>query len=248
MEPLIQLRVFSLADEPSLYEQYLGLKYEVFVAEQGWTGLADPSGRRIVREEPYDEVGQLCLASTLDGEPIGVVRSIAVAKGFPHRELLEHHLHRAEVQVMWDQLGTMNALAVLPPYRGIKYRVVDLGWSGSAAKLLMLYAIHQMEHRGLRAALATTGSLASMRLCRHLGFWIIDRPKRVVHLHPAILAANVGIVFGSPPHLQAQLECTIASERARPLEASSLSLLRYLEERQSEVLRGGSIDAVYSGP
>lgn len=161
MASLVRLRVFSRTDKSLLYEQYLRLKYEVFVAEQGWSALADPLGRRRAAEDPFDENGHICLASMLDDEPIGVVRSIALAKGFPHRDLLEHHLGCAEVQAMWSRLGTLNAVAVLPAYRGKKFQAIDLGWTGSAAKLLMLFAIHQMEKQGLRAALATTGNVAS---------------------------------------------------------------------------------------
>ena len=198
--------------------------------------LADPSGRRAVKQDQLDNDGQLCLASMLDGEPVGVVRSIALSKGFPRRELLEHHLDRPEVQDMWKRLGALNALAVLSPYRGQKYQAVDLGWSGSVAKLLMLFAMREMERHGLQAALATTGNLAPMRPCRHLGFCLIDPPRSAPHLTAGILTTNVGIVFGSPLHLQAQRECASEVEAQRPLDASSLRLLNYFEEQQAKGL------------
>ena len=169
----VQLRLFASSENRSLYEQYLAFKYRVFVAEQGWTALADPSGRPIAREEPFDEQGQLCLASTPEGEPVGVVRGIALSRGFPHRELLEHHLHRTEVQAMWPYLCTLNGLAIFPTHRRKVYEAVGLGWKGSAAKLLMLFVIQQMELQGLKAALATAGGVTSTRLCRSLGFFVI---------------------------------------------------------------------------
>ena len=143
MPSLVRLLQFSPKDRPKLYEQYLELKYVVFVAEQGWTSLADPSNPGRVQEESFDENGQLFLASSEAGEPIGVVRSIALTAGFPHRELLEHHLERPETRAMWARLGTLNALAVLAPYRRRPCQAVDLGWTGSVAKLLMLYAMRR---------------------------------------------------------------------------------------------------------
>src|SRR5574341_1362557 len=169
MADLIRLTPFSKGGNRCQYEQYLALKYEVFVAEQGWIALADPLGRPIAREERFDEDGQLCLASTPEGDPVGVVRAIALAKGFPRRELLQHHLERQEVQEMWAYLCTLNALAVLPSYRRKTYEAVGLGWKGSVGKLLMLFAIEQMELQGRKVALATSGGVASTRLCRSLG-------------------------------------------------------------------------------
>ena len=143
---------------------------------------------------------------------------------------------------MWSRLGTLNAVAVLPAYRGKKFQAIDLGWTGSAAKLLMLFAIHQMEKQGLRAALATTGNVASTQLFRHLGFRIIDCPRPIPHLHPDIVATNVGIVFGSPQHLHAQRKCAIPVNFAQPLDTDSLMLLKYFAEREAEALRSVGID------
>ncbi len=236
MSSLVRLLHFSPKDNLKLYEQYLELKYVVFVAEQGWTTLADPSNRRRVQEESFDENGRLFLASTEAGEPIGVLRSIALTAGFPHRELLEHHLERPETRAMWARLGTLNALAVLAPYRRRPCQAVDLGWTGSVAKLLMLYAMREMERQGLGAALATTGGQASTRLCRSLGFQIINGVKPVPHLHPGIEATNVGVVFGSAAHVQAQQACGIPVEPAPRLDPAARALLKYFEECEKAVL------------
>ncbi len=235
--PPVELRLFARSEDRPLYQQYLAIKFAVFVAEQGWTALADPSGKPIAREEPFDEEGQLCLANTPEGDPIGVVRGIALSRGFPHRELLEHHLERAEVQGMWEQLCTLNGLAILPTHRRKVYEAVGLGWKGSVAKLLMLFVIQQMELQGLKAALATAGGVTSTRLCRSLGFFVIDSPTRAPHLHPEMVMTNIGLVFGAPPHLQAQRACGVRVDMARPLAEDSARLLRYFEERQAEVLK-----------
>jgi hypothetical protein len=245
MEPLIQLRCFSSSENRTLYNQYLALKYQIFVVEQGWIALADPSGKPIASGEPFDEAGHLWLASTPEGDPVGIVRGIALARGFPHRELLEHHLRRAEVQEMWDSLCTLNALAVLPSHRRHVYEAVGLGWRGSVGKLLMLAVMHQMELQGLKAVLATAGSIVSARLCRSLGFYVIDAPTQCTHLYPELVITNVGIVFGSPAHLRAQQDYEMRPQAVRPLSELSEEasrLLRYFEERQEEVLGGREID------
>jgi hypothetical protein len=242
MATLIQLRCFTSSENRSLYEQYLALKYQVFVVEQRWRELADPSGKPIARKEPFDAAGHLYLASTPEDDPVGTVRGIALTRGFPHRELLEHHLRSAEVQGMWAYLCTLNALAVVPSHRRNDCEAVGLGWKGSLGKLLMLAVMHQMELQGMKAALATTGGIVSTRLCRSLGFFVIDAPTRSTHLHPEIVMTNVGIVFGSPAHLRAQQDCGMRPKRVRPLSEDAARLLRYFEERQKEVLHARDLD------
>ena len=144
---------------------------------------------------------------------------------------------------MWAQLCTLNALAVLPSYRRKMCEAAGLGWKGSVAKLLMLFAIEQMELRGLKAALATAGGVASTRLCRSLGFHVIDAPTRAAHLHPGIIVTNIGMVFGSPAHQQAQQDCGMRLDTVlRPLAEDSVRLLGYFEGREAEVLGAKGID------
>jgi hypothetical protein len=170
-----------------------------------------------------------------------VVRGIALTRGFPRRQLLEHHLVNAELQEMWTDLCTLNALAVLPSHRGGVYEAVGLGWRGSVGKLLMLSAIRQMELRGLRAALATAGGIVSTRLLPPPGLPADDPPTRRPDIHPELVMTNVGLVFGSPGHLRAQQDCAMALEAGRPLGTDAVRLLRYFEARQSGVLGARTI-------
>ena len=109
-------------------------------------------------------------------------------------------------------------------------------------KLLMLAVMHQMEIQGLKAALATAGGIVSTRLCRSLGFCVIDAPTQCTHLHPAMVITNVGIVFGSPAHLRAQQDCGMRPQAVGPLAEDAARLLRYFEGRQEEVLQAREID------
>jgi hypothetical protein len=244
MKGRIRLRSFRREGHERLFRSYMALKYEVFVKEQGWSQLADESGLGVARPDPFDAWGRFLLARTEDGVPIGVVRGMALKDGFPHRELFEHHLQRAEVSRMLPKLCTFNALAVLPAYRRAKYEVMGCKREGTVATLLMLEVIGIMQREGMQGAVATAGSVASARLCSRLGFLFIDPPGRT-SLHPEFLMTNVGIVFGSPAHVRVQEESGIKPFTVGPPQSEAADLLHYFNERQHVVLGSMSLDSFF---
>ncbi len=232
--PLIVLRRFS-GNDKDLYHAYRELKYEVFVAEQGWHSLADRSAPRVASEDEFDVCGRFWMASTQEMVPVGIVRGSLLKEGFPRRELLEHHLHQPEVAAMLTSLCTINALAVRASYRRSHHRVKQWGWTGPIGKLLLLAIIRDLEAEGMEAAIATAGGPISARLCESLGFTAIDLPQKT-QLHPELVMVNIGMVFGSPQHLRAQEECGMRHGGEVALSAEAARLLAYFEERKTALL------------
>jgi len=163
--------------------------------------------------------------------------------GFPHRDLLEHHFRLPEVASIFDYFCTLNALAVIPAYRRKKYQVAGSQWSGSVAKLLMLAIISSLEQEGLRAAIATAGGLASARLCTNIGFFVIDRPS-TTPLHYELMT-NIGLVFGSEGHVEAQRKCGMQPKATLPLEHGTPNLLRYFGQRQKLVIGSKALESFF---
>lgn len=206
------------------YSAYRRLKYRVFVAECGWDALKDESGDELAREDPFDECSRFLLARTCHGLPIGVIRGIRLHDGFPHRELLQHHLPPENPTAEVRTTCTLNALAVLPDYRGRSFTVRGTEWHGTVAKLLMLGIVRSLEEEGQRAAIATCAGLRSVRLCVDSGFTVLDRPTKT-SLHPSLMT-NIGMVFESQAHIATQRACGIeplaggsGHDDARGLEA-----------------------------
>ena len=245
MSGQISLHSFRKEGHERLFRFYLELKYEVFVREQRWWQLSDGSGAPMARQDPFDAQGRFVLATTVEGAPIGVVRGVALKDGFPHRELLEHHLQHAEVSRMLPQLCTLNALAVLPSHRRAEHEVIGCAWKGTVAKLLMLEIIRIMVSEGMEGAIATAGNVASARLCSRLGFLFIDPPGRTP-LHPEFLMMNVGTVFGSPAHVRAQEASGMQPLATGPPQGGAADLLRYFEERSRVVLGSSSFASFFS--
>src|SRR5262245_27752116 len=130
MMDAISLESFTKHSHVDGYRDYLDIKFQVFVTEQLWTGLCDSEGTQLAREDPFDEHGRFLLARSMAGRPIGVVRGVSLREGFPHKDLLQHHLASAAVMPLRPLLCTLNGLAVLPEYRRHQYRVVERSWTG----------------------------------------------------------------------------------------------------------------------
>lgn len=239
----ILIKPFSPQSNHDLYRDYLKIKYDVFVTELGWSGLEDGSGEAIAQEDPFDNQSWFLAACADEGLSIGVLRVTPLKVGFPHRDLFEHHFHHVEFTCMVDHLCSFNALAVLPPYRRKKYRVSKYGWVGSVAQLLMLGLIQLMEREKLRGALLTASSLISTRLFLRLGFYVIDNPTRT-SLHSSTMI-NMGIVFGSDGHLQAQHDCRVTPTAPTFLEENALSLLRYFEHRHQQTIGSRNLESFF---
>lgn len=237
----IALKEFLKDGSSEFYRAYRRLKYQVFVEELSWRELIDSSEAATTKEDPFDAAGRFLLAVDDGGLPIGVVRAIALKDGFPHRDLFEHHLHHPQFSAMLQSICMLNALAVLPAYRGKTFRTAEQNWEGSVARLLVLGIMRLMEEQNNKAAIATAQG-AVVFFFQKLGFVVIDRPA-VTHLHPDIFT-NVGLVFGSSGHREALEACKMASsEPAAPAE-QTLNLLKYFEECQQSALGPDTLESL----
>jgi hypothetical protein len=225
-----------------LYQVYRRLKYQVFVVEGGWDTLRDGSGEAVAREDPFDECARFWLARTSDGLPIGVIRGSRLQDGFPHRALLQHHLPHFQPGTAVETTCTLNALAVLPDYRGQPCAVPARGWHGTVAKLLLLAIVRSLEAEGQRAAIATCAGLRSTRLCIESGFAVLDRPTKT-SLHPSLMT-NIGMVFESPAHLEAQKACGIEPLADRS-PCDTRGLQAYFAERHRMALDSKPIESYF---
>ena len=73
------------------FEDYLTLKYRVFVEEQGWSLPSDTKSLK-VQEDPYDKVSEQYVAYDETDCAIGTIRVTPLDRAFPYKEYFEKHL------------------------------------------------------------------------------------------------------------------------------------------------------------
>ena len=182
--------------------------------ELGWADLADARNPGLIKVDAYDPISSFALLSTASGQPFAIVRATALNRGFPYRELFERHLAQPAFADHLDRLCSINALAVLPDYRRRVFRESAHGWQGSAGQLLLLGILQHMARAGLAGAILTTGYPAASRLCRRVGFEVIDRPVGSAQTREPL--QNMALLFDAPAYLACQRACGVVSEAQRP--------------------------------
>ncbi len=204
---LISLEYFKKSENSVLYEAYRKLKYKIFVTECGWEALTSDTEPNKAKVDQYDAIGRFLIALNEDQIPIGILRGIALRKGFPHKSLFDRHLANDIVNNMLANMCTLNALAVLPKYRGKIFNYKGLPWTGSVGKIMMLALMQSFEKDQIVATIITAQGQAGAKFFQSLGFKMIDHPI-VTDLHPDPLT-NMALIFGSTMHLRALEKCNI---------------------------------------
>ena len=231
----ISLHVFDRHENNELFNEYRKIKYKVFVKELGWNSLADKSCKGMSTIDPFDEKGTFIVAKTFSGRSVGIVRGIPLNKGFPHKTLFTPHFTNPLVYNMYGRIYTINALAVLPAYRGKQFRVTQSDLKGSIGKLLVLQLNRYYLQQGFKAVIATAEGAAGIYFFLSLGFRIIDYPK-VTHLHSDPLS-NVAAVFGSQACMHAEEESNLDPVEAYQLDNETKKLMAYFEKKHSNIIK-----------
>jgi len=66
------------------FQDYLALKYQVFVQERGWALPSDKDGKRVL-EDKYDKVSDQYVAYDAMGHAAGTVRVTHLDTEFPYK-------------------------------------------------------------------------------------------------------------------------------------------------------------------
>src|SRR5690242_15802654 len=107
-------------DDARRLGEYRALKHRVFVIESGWDLPLGPDG--ICALDDFDTsacFGMARLAANPNW-PIGIVRAVW-GRSVPHAVSFERHIMDASIRSLYpDAVATLNAMAVLPPWRGVK--------------------------------------------------------------------------------------------------------------------------------
>lgn len=222
--------------ERSRYLRWDECRRQVFAGELGWR-LPEPRGDMAASGDPHDAHATFYSAESGD-LLIGIVRSVLVVHGFPHRELFQHHLEATDLDRRPALVGTLNALAVIPAHRRERYVNTADGSTGTASALLLRASMTHLAEQGVRVILATVLSAVSARTFMRAGFRILDRPF-VSRDDDRFALANAGIAMVDLPDAQADT----TGDRTQLLAVAA-----YMERRHQAVLAQGRLETLFDRP
>lgn len=179
------------------YDDYLRVRYKVFVEEGKWPLDVDADRERCA-EDPADHCSSFVLARLADpnATPVGIVRSTVTSLAFPHRELFANHLSRLPMsRLRADSIATVNSLAVLGAFRRRSAIVAGYGQPLTAARALVLEMVDWLRSKGVLLVVASAVPIASARLFGSVGFVVLDPFQEYGPGRPIL---NMGLVVKGP--------------------------------------------------
>ncbi len=156
------------------FREYRGLKHEVFVLEQGWPLPLDVDGRHVA-PDPFDPHSMFVIGR-VDGRAVGIARATMIDEAFPHADFFIELMQRPELEDARTAVATVNAVAVLPAFRGQPMRVNGSARSMTTAKALMVELTRRLAREGTEVVLLTTSPGLAAVFFDHLGFYLLGPP------------------------------------------------------------------------
>ena len=231
----------SFFDDTSAAEfrDYREIKHDVFVLEQGWQLPLDGDAQ-IVAPDAFDPHSMFVLASA-GGKAIGIARATMICDAFPHAEFFTGLMARPELQTVRAAVATVNAVAVLPAFRGKAMQIHGRGRTMTAGKALMTELTKRLDHAGAEVSLLTTSPGVAAVFFDHLGYYLIDPPFQ----SGGRALINMGLGVHDIGHF-----CEIGSPLAEvtyPEVASDAEqrCIAYFRERSSAILQGRRIEELF---
>lgn len=156
------------------FRDYREIKHDVFVLEQGWQLPLEPDAARVA-PDPFDPHSMFVIARA-DGKAIGIARATMICDAFPHAEFFTDLMARPELQAVRVAIATVNAVAVLPEFRGRAVRIDGRPHSMTAAKALMVELTKRLREADAEVVLLTTSPGLAAVFFDHLGYYLISPP------------------------------------------------------------------------
>ena len=103
---------FAPHERPDFFDDYLRLKYQIFVRELDWRGLAlDRIKAGYAAADPFDFDAQFVIARRRPEGSVGVARGSSYRRGaFPHEILFARHLDQPAVQPFRERLDRKSVV------------------------------------------------------------------------------------------------------------------------------------------
>lgn len=169
------IRVTRVEDDltSQSFDDYLTLKYRVFVEEQGLALPVDTKSLRVLKDQ-YDEVSEQFVAYDETGRAIGTIRVTSMDRAFPYKEYFNVHLKSGALVCEPSKCFSVTSMAVLPAYRGKP--ALFRGVRVSVAKGLLWHVVDELRDAGFELGLLTAVKGASAAFFEHCGCYVFEGP------------------------------------------------------------------------
>ena len=166
----------SFFDDTSVpeFREYRGIKHNVFVLEQGWQLPSESEAQRVA-QDAFDPHSIFVIARA-GGKAIGIARATMISDAFPHAEFFTGQMDREELRAVQSAVATVNAVAVLPEFRGRAVRVDGRAQTMTTGKALMVELTRRLHDKGAVVSLLTTSPGVAAVFFDHLGYYLIGPP------------------------------------------------------------------------
>lgn len=190
---------FSASDSQDLFEDYLRVKYSVFVEECGWNELPSLKENKIALPDPYDEIGKFVLVKDRN-QPIGIARGINIEGDFPHKELFAELLNSKAMAAILEKLSTINAVAILKDFRGTLVTMEGYRERITLGAAILFSIVKLLKSHGASVVLISSDPLGAGIFFRRLGFYVLTFPYRYA-ASPTMLV-NMSLIINEKDKFQ----------------------------------------------
>lgn len=174
---------FSFGEMPTHYEDFLRIKYRVFVEELGWSSVPHDTATGKAREEISDHGSDFVIAVDPDDEPVGIARGTLPQKleALYRREWYPEFLNIPCVREAEGRVATINAVAVLPKYRRSmrEGRHREERRDDAVSSQLMKRIIGRLSDAGALVIVLSAIDGGALSLMRHFKFRQINPPHNL---------------------------------------------------------------------
>jgi hypothetical protein len=222
--PRLQISAFT-AGETTAYARWDAMRREIFAGELGWAlpPAPGPNGYG----DPFDRCARF-VSATHGDVFVGIARALSAVYALPHRELFEPHLRATRFDARLPQVGTINAVAVVPRQRHVRFAAGADGTTLTASQLIVRTCLDLLAADGVRVVFATVLSATSARVFLRAGFRLLDEPFAYAG-DDRFRLMNVGRIL------------TVAGE---PPDPTARAAAAYFERCHRQVTALGSLDAL----
>ena len=218
------------------FRDYRQIKHAVFVREQGWP-LPSDHDAELAHPDEFDAHSMFVVAQA-QGRAIGIARATMIRDAFPHADYFEGQMERPELQAALSVLATVNAVAVLPEFRGLKVRIEGCARTMTTGKALMVELTKRLDQAGAAVVLLTTSPGVPAIFFDHLGYYLIDPPFPC----GARTLINMGLCIHDIDHFRA-IGSPLADLRLSDVASDAeCRCTAYFRERSSMILQGMRIE------
>ncbi|WP_334020961.1 hypothetical protein [Alteromonas sp. S015] len=210
----VTIHCFYVREEPILYDKFLGLMYEVFVAEQSWKIPCDHGEKRVLPNEA-DLDCFIVLAINEKNKAVSAIKGTTPGCRFSAISLFEEFLSADVIKKHKKTINYLNAVLVSSSYRKREFYLN--GSKQTLASHVAKKAISFSKRIGVDLILGATAVFEGAMLIKSNNFRLLSPPSigHSQYNNTIIMALNVNRNKEIDDYLESRERAVLKSENYR---------------------------------